>query len=422
MPFETENRNAVVAYLQAGGKGSAPCEKLGVEVEHFVVHASSRRAVSYQEEEGSPGVRDVLGYLARFYPECSYGTDGELLGLASNSASLTLEPAAQLEISIAPFARVADIVQVYQEFRHHVEPYLTQHGYEIVTLGYHPVEKASNLSLIPKQRYHFMDDYFYNLGTHGERMMRASASTQVSVDYADEADAIRKMRIAQTLVPLFAFLTDNIERFEGTVPQKPLSRFFMWRNVDNGRCGQVPGLFRPDFSFEVYADWLLSTCPIFVTRPAAEDPDGPSLRSVVGQTAYQAYGDAVMTQADIEHLLSMFWPDVRFKRFVEIRPADALPTCAMAGYVALIKGIFCNEQALSRIEEACGVRNGIWPLDDASAERAARTIQEEGLQVRMGELTLQEWKDMLFDLARQALCPDEQSYLDDFIEWAERKA
>ena len=92
---------------------------------------------------------------------------------------------------------------------------MQEHGCKLVTLGYHPTEKALDLPLIPKKRYHFMNDYFHSLGTHGERMMRASASTQVSVDYKDEADAIRKMRIAQALVPIIAVLTDNIERFEG---------------------------------------------------------------------------------------------------------------------------------------------------------------------------------------------------------------
>ena len=119
--------------------------------------------------------------------------------------------------------------------------------------------RALELTLIPKQRYRFMNDYFMEIGTRGERMMRASASTQVSVDYRDEADAIRKMRIAQALAPIFASVTDNTAVFEAE-PAPRLARFALWRNVDNDRCGSVPGLFSEGYGFADYADWILRTC------------------------------------------------------------------------------------------------------------------------------------------------------------------
>ena len=269
MSFEEENRSAICAYFAQGVKGNQPCEKLGVEVEHFVVDAATLKAIPYEGEkvairrayegatksisagvsedaaesasegatkgtsagvsehasegasgatfEAAFGVRDILLYLSEFYPREMRGLEGDLIGLANEEASLTLEPAAQLEISIAPYCAIADIVRVYTEFRSHVDSFLRQHKAKLVTLGYHPIEKAHDLSLIPKQRYHFMNDYFHALGTHGERMMRASASTQVSIDYRDEADAIRKMRVAQALVPLIAAFTDNVVKLLGFV-------------------------------------------------------------------------------------------------------------------------------------------------------------------------------------------------------------
>lgn len=426
MSFEGENRQAIIAYFKQGAKGEKPCKKLGVEVEHFVVHAESCKAISYEGEAGAFGVRDILAYLSEFYPQRMRGIEGDLIGLANDEASLTLEPAAQLEISIAPYERIGDIVRVYEQFRLLVDPFLEQHNCKLVTLGYHPVEKALDLSLIPKQRYRFMNEYFRTLGTHGERMMRASASTQVSVDYSDEADAVRKLRVAQALVPILAFLTDNVECFEGEISKKPLSRLFMWRDVDNDRCGQIPCLYDEGFSFATYADWLLSTCPIFVTRASAHNPKSPSLRGVSGLTAAQAYSDALMTSDDIEHLLSMFWPDVRLKRFVEIRPADALPICAVAGYAALIKGIFYSSESLSRIEDAFGVVNGVWPLTSKYTEHAANAIREDGLQAELCGMRLEAWQNLLFETAATALvrmdCQDECCYLDDFKTWIENKA
>lgn len=410
MSYEKENRQALISYFQKGAKGSRISYTLGVEVEHFVVYAHTLRAVPYVAHEGI-GVRDVLAYLAAFYPEKTWGLTGEIIGLSSDDASITLEPAAQIEISIAPYAAIDDIVRIYQDFRQHIDPFLAQHGCVLITQGYHPSERAHDLALIPKQRYRFMDEYFQSLHTHGERMMRASASTQVSVDFVDEADAVRKMRITQALTPVFAAMTDTASVFEGVPVQAPLARLNMWRDVDNARCGSVPGLFDEGFGFAAYADWLLQTCPIFVTRPVAYDPKGQAVRKVFGQTTEQAYADAPMTEEDIEHVISMFWPDVRLKTFVEIRPADSLPLPLVAGYAALIKGLYYSESSLTGLEEALGVFDDVWPLDDCSTDAALAEIRHKGQKALVYGRTVVEWEEMLLETARAALSSEERVFL-----------
>ena len=418
MSYEQENKQALVAYFTEGAKGDKPLGALGVEVEHFVVTAEGEYSVSYAgRSEGEFGVRDVLAHLADAYPQHTYGLEGDLIGLASDEASITLEPAAQLEISIAPYSSISRILRVYNEFRAKVDPFLAEHGGKLVTSGYHPTARALDLTLIPKQRYRFMNDYFKEIGTRGERMMRASASTQVSVDYQDEADAIRKMRIAQALAPIFASVTDNTAVFEAE-PAPRLARFALWRNVDNDRCGSVPGLFNEGYSFADYAEWILRTCPIFITRPSVDDPTGPNLRAVYGQSAYEAYGEAPMTRADIEHVLSMFWPDVRLKNFVEIRPADSLPAPLMAGYAALVKGIFYSQRSLRAIEEAFGVVEGVWPLADDSANQALKSIQEDGAEAVVCGKTLAEWQELIFEIADGALDKEDAAHLHDLVAFA----
>ncbi len=411
MSFEQQNRQAVVAYFNKGAKGGSPLGALGVEVEHFVVTKQDHAPVTYTGGEAGFGVRDVLAHLAQWYPEKTFSREGDLIGLASPLGSITLEPAAQLEISIAPYAQVAEVVRVYAEFRSQVDPFLEEHGCELVTQGYHPTATALSLELIPKQRYRFMNSYFHSIGTHGERMMRASASTQVSVDYRDEADAVRKMRSAQALAPIVSAMTQNTVAFEAK-PAPRMAHLALWRDVDNDRCGSVPGLFKPGFGFEAYAEWVLQTCPIFVTRAEAANPQGPDLRAVYGQTAYQAYGDAPMTEADVEHLLSMFWPDVRLKKFVEIRPADSLPIEVAAGYTALVKGLFYSEESLAAIEKAFGVEDDVWPLGDDSANKALELIQAEGLKANLHGRTLAQWEALLLSLAKNALPAEEQHYLE----------
>ncbi len=419
MAYYEENRQAIISYFQQGSRGDALSQNLGVEIEHFVVRTENNKPVPYRgaSEEGFFGVADLLQNLSALYPKKTYGLEGDLIGLASSEASITLEPAAQIEISIAPYESIETILSVYEAFREQVDPFLARHGCKLVAKGYHPSAKALDLPLIPKKRYQFMNDYFQLIGTHGERMMRASASTQVSVDFKDEADAIRKMRLAQALAPILSLITDNSSVFEGAPTTKPLERFNLWRDVDNDRCGSVPGLFNEGYGFAQYTDWLLGTSPIFVTRPAANDIQGSKLCWVGKTSAAEAYADAPMSESDIEHVLSMFWPDVRLKRFVEIRPADSLPAAQVAGYAALIKGIFYSDEAMDFLEEKLGVKNNQWPFNDETVNHMLEAIRLQGVQAVFAGYAISEWVSMLFETAKSHLSEKDQTFLEQLSGW-----
>lgn len=408
MDFTAQNRQAMIDFILKGSH--EVCDKLGVEVEHFVV-TDKGDDVSYFPRNGQVGVVDVLEHLSQFYPERTVTDDGDLLGLASEDGSITLEPAAQIEISIAPFASIEEIVAAYERFRSRIDPYLEEHGLKLVHGGYHPSRKAFDLTLIPKKRYGFMDAYFTEIGTVGHRMMRGSASTQVSVDFHDEADAVRKMRIANALSPILAVIADGTKVFETEPVTSPIARFDLWRQVDPARCGVVPGLFDEGFGVGSYVDWMLATRPIFVTRAAANDPEGPSLRADGGKTAAELYADAPMSAEDIEHVMSMFWPDVRLKRFVEIRPADSLPEPQMTGYAALVKGIFYSEESLAVIEGLLGVKGDAWSLSAEDIDDAVAAIHEDLFEAQVYGMTLARWIKLLFKLADAALPENEKGYL-----------
>jgi glutamate--cysteine ligase len=285
-----------------------------------------------------------------------------------------------------------------------VDPELARFGARLAASGYHPKERAADLPLIPKERYRIMDEHFARIGTRGIRMMRASASTQVSVDYTSEADAVRKLRVAIALAPVLAAVADNTPVLEGAPVGAPISHLALWRDVDPQRCGQVPGVFEEGFGFGAYADWLLDVPPLFV--PA------PELRETGAAPAAEVWAEPMST-ADIEHLLSMVWPDVRLKRFVEIRPADSLPEPQILGYTALVKGIFYSEASLAAVEKTLGVREGRWPLDERATDRAIEAIRAEGRLAPVHGTALGEWVDLLFGLAADALPRDELHYLDD---------
>jgi glutamate--cysteine ligase len=191
-----ENRDRIVAYFAAGGKGHGADAQggLGVELEHILVHQGSGAAVSYA---GSNGVCELLENLSPLYPDewREEGVpNGSLLGLTDEGHTITLEPGSQVEISAAPMRRVAQVEAEYQLFRSRIDPLLSKMDIEFPMVGFHPTTAARDITLIPKFRYRCMGDYLGAISYLSQGMMRTSSSLQVSIDYADEADAIRKYR------------------------------------------------------------------------------------------------------------------------------------------------------------------------------------------------------------------------------------
>jgi len=322
------NIGKIVQYFKAGEKSDG-CMKAGVEIEHFVLDEKGR---SMHYEELAHMMEEM-----RTKTETPYYEEGYLLGFYNDDYSVTLEPASQLEISIAPQRTIEETEKIYLEFQKKTENYLRDKGYRLVNRGYHPSQKAENLKLIPKKRYEYMNRYFEKTGTMGKNMMRATASVQVSLDYTDEADFVEKYRLACILSPVFAFLTDNSPVFEGKKTEKRMIRTVVWNHTDPARCGMIPQTFEKGFGYRAYAKYLYENPPILVI-----DSEGQAVYTG-NKKAGEIYSEREMTEEEVEHLLSMFFPDVRLKKYIEFRAGDSMELPFALAYVALIKTIFYTE-------------------------------------------------------------------------------
>ena len=232
----------IVEYVRSGMKQTS---NIGVEIEHFITDKNNKSISFY----GENGVGEIFNRLSPFFEMKVYSND-QLVGLSNGNFHLTLEPAAQLEVSIKPCESIDEVKVIYQEFLELLNPVLDEYGYKLVTLGYNPSSKVNELDLIPKKRYEFMDKYFQASGKYGRNMMRGTASTQVSIDYSDEKDCILKLKLANALSPLYALITDNSPVFEGENYDGRMIRTKIWSSVDNSRCGIISGSMEKDFSFE----------------------------------------------------------------------------------------------------------------------------------------------------------------------------
>lgn len=389
-----ENIERIAAYIASGSKQS---QCLGVEFENILVHKADGSPVSY---DGPCGVEQILKRLSATYTEKTCH-DGHVLGLQSGNATITLEPAACLEYSAGPFTTIDQVKDSLEQFHAVLDPILDDFGLEIADLGYHPSARAQELSLIPKKRYEAMSRYLGEIGPYGACMMRGSASLQVSLDYTSEADAIKKLRLVDALAPLLSLLCDNSPIFEKKRASGHMIRTLIWKNYDPARCMVIPHTFDDSFGFYDYAEFAYNQAAII-----APQPDGSW--SYAGSTTFtQLYRDRLMEDADIEHALSMIFPDGRLKRFLEIRPADALPKSYALAYIALLKGVFYNKENLDAMSTSFAKAN----VSEESIAQAKESLMSKGYDGCVYGRRPAEWLDMVFEAAERGLSDEEALYL-----------
>lgn len=357
---------AVVDYFAAHAKPESSL--LGAEMEHFLIHKDSLCSYRYDEPGGQ---REVLEKLNKRGWEILGEEAGNLLGLKKEGTTITLEPGGQIELSIKPCKTVSEIEVIYTGVIGEINEVLDG-GQTLVSIGYHPKSKISDLPLLPKSRYHMMYDYFKDHGRFCHNMMKGTASTQVSIDYADEADFVKKYRVAAFLSPVIANLFDATPIFEGALYEKPNCRIAIWEETDIKRSKLIPGSMNKQFGFEDYAKYLLKIPPILLYSEGHLHFTGNApLEDLIGRYP--------LTKSDLEHLLSMVFPDVRLKQFIEIRMADALPYPYNLSVVSLIKGIFYNEKNLNYFYELSRQYDDSWVLKQNALLTKAHEMLSEDL-------------------------------------------
>ena len=393
--FQQLNRDKLVAYFNNGCKQS---QSLGFELEHILVHRDTNEPVSYSEPGG---VHDILERLAPDYDKII--RDGnDIIGLERPGEAISIEPAGQLEISAGPAHSVLDVEEAYLDFRNRLDPILDEFGLVAPMLGYHPTSKAADLELIPKFRYKCMTKFLGDESPYGICMMRGTASLQISVDYENEADAMRKLRLAEILSPILSLMTDNAPIFDGEESEQRLVRSNVWAGMKQDRVGTIPHSLDANYGFADYADYIMTRGAILV--PDTETEEG--WRFVGNQSFDDIYADREMTQAEIEHALSMVWPDARLKNFVEIRPADALPMEYALAFVVLIQALFYSQRNLDVLEAMLA------NVTEEDVRTAKIELSHNGYGSTIYGRNAAFWADLLIVLASGSIKEDEVNYLE----------
>jgi glutamate--cysteine ligase len=354
-------------YLAAGCK---PAEqfRIGTEHEKFGFRHADLTPPPYLPADGQPGcIRDVLHGLARFGATPIQDGDNTI-GLKHGSASVSLEPAGQLELSGGPLETLhetsAEILAHFEQVRAACEGLDT--GF--APLGFHPTATRESMPWMPKGRYAIMRRYMPLVGSMGLDMMTRTCTVQVNLDFASEEDMRRKLRVSLLLQPLATALFANSPFVEGKPNGLLSNRANVWTDTDNQRAGIPAVMFEDGFGFERYAEWLITHVPMyFVYRDGGYiDVAGESFAAYMAGRV-PALAGVTATLGDFADHVTTAFTDVRLKRFLEMRGSDAGRADMMIAQSALWVGLLYDDAALAAAEGL--LRGALW--DDAMAARAA---------------------------------------------------
>ena len=326
---------AIAGYIESGEK-SVDDFKVGFEVEHFVINADTMETLTYGEEGG---VRDSLEEIEKMGYEASYEGDN-IMGLTADNFAISIEPAAQFEVALDAKKTIDQLHTAYIEVMGKLIPVFDKKNQLLAQVGYQPKTKIEQLPFIPKERYKYMSQYFKDFGGSSPyNMMKGSGSLQVAIDYKDEEDFKKKFFVANAVSTFLYSIFDNAYIFEGEVYPKHNLRQTIWDNCDKKRSGIYDFAFDSDLSYKKYAEKILATDSIFIHK------DGKDIYTA-NIPFEEIFDDEEMNLDTINHALSIVFPDVRVKKYIEVRMPDNVPYPYNFAAVALIKNMFYDKEVL----------------------------------------------------------------------------
>jgi len=326
----------------SGGEKRQENWRIGTEHEKFVYRVDDHRAPSWEEPGG---IRDLLLGLTEFgWRPIEEG--GKVIALSGPDGTVSLEPAGQFELSGAP---LENLHQTCAEAARHLEQCKAvgeRLGLGFLGLGMWPDKTRAELPIMPKGRYAIMLRHMPRVGTLGLDMMLRTCTIQVNLDYASEADMVKKFRVGLALQPVATALFANSPITEGKPNGYKSFRSHIWEDTDPARTGMLPFVFDDGFGYERYCDYALDVPMYFVFRDGQYiDVAGESFRDFLEGKLPQLPGEKPRLSDFTDHLSTAF-PEVRLKSFLEMRGADGGRWSRICALPALWVGLLYSDEAL----------------------------------------------------------------------------
>ena len=385
-----QSRDELVAWIASGCK--APDSfRLGTEHEKFPFYRETLQPVPY---EGKRGIRALLEGMQGLLGWEPIMEGDHPIGLVdvTGGGAISLEPGGQFELSGAPVETLhqthVETIAHLAQLKEIAEP--LKIGF--LGLGASPLWTRAETPAMPKARYRIMANYMPKVGSHGLDMMFRTSTVQVNLDFSSEADMVRKLRVGLALQPVAAALFANSPFLEGRLNGFKSYRSEIWRDTDNQRAGMLPFAFDDGMGFERYVDYALDVPMYFLKRgDTYHDVAGASFRDLLEGRFKPIPGEKAYVSDWANHLGTIF-PEVRLKRYLEMRGADVGPLPIITAFSAFWTGLYYHQPSLDAAweiakdwsaEERQGLRDSVprLGLDATIRNRSVLEIARELLQI-----------------------------------------
>jgi glutamate--cysteine ligase len=381
-----------VEYIEQGCK---PREqwRIGTEHEKFAFDLATLKRLPH---EGPKGIGALLKAMQRFGWQ-PVEEEGKVIALSCGACNITLEPGGQFELSGAPLETIHKTCDEVQTHLKQVKEIGAELGTGMLGMGFDPQSTREEVPWMPKARYKIMREQMKRKGKLGLDMMLRTCTVQVNLDFASEADMVKKLRTSMALQPLATALFADSPFTEGK-PNGFLSyRSHIWTDTDPDRTGMLPFAFAPGMGFERYTDYMLDVPMYFVYRDGHYiDTSGQSFRDFLQGRLPALPGEAPSMGDWVNHLTTAF-PEVRLKRFLEMRGADGGPWDRLCALPALWVGLLYDDQALGASWDM--VKN--WTVEEQAALRAE--VPKLALKAVFRGRKLRDWALEMLAIARAGL-------------------
>ncbi len=375
-----ERRDELVDWIAQGVRQKSQF-RIGTEHEKFAFTLEGHRPVPY---EGQRGIRTLLEGMQHLLGWQPIMEGDNVIGLfdVTGGGAITLEPGGQFELS---GAQVETVHQTSRELMAHlaqVREVAQPLHIGFLGIGMTPSWSRAEMPKMPKGRYRIMTAYMPKVGTLGLDMMYRTCTVQTNLDFCSEADMVKKLRVSIALQPLATALFANSPFTEGK-PNGYLSfRAEIWRDTDKDRTGMLAWAFEDGMGFERWVDYALDV-PMYFVKHGDEyiDVAGRSFRDLMAGKLPGLRG-AGATISDWANHISTIFPEVRLKRYLEMRGADSGTLPNLLALPAFWAGLLYDDVSLDAAWDL------VKPWTAEQRQQLRDAVPKQGLAAMIGGRTL----------------------------------
>ena len=381
-----ERHEQLAEYLASGCKPKEDW-RIGTEHEKFGYLKGTYAPLPY---DGPCSIKAMLEGLRDAHGWAPVYEGDAIIGVTKDGANVSLEPGGQLELSGAPLETIHQTCDEVNDHLRDVKGIADKIGVGFIGLGAAPIWKHEEMPVMPKGRYWLMTSYMDKVGTMGKSMMYRTCTVQVNLDFASEADMVKKLRVALALQPVATALFANSPFFDGKPNGHRSWRSRIWRDLDASRTGMLPFVFEEGMGFERYVQYALDVPMYFVYRDGKYiNALGQSFRDFLKGQLPALPGETPTLSDWADHLTTAF-PEARIKKYMEMRGADGGPWRRLCALPAFWVGLMYDQGAL---DAAWDIAKG-WDHETREALRVAAS--EKALAAEVNGIKMH-------DLAREVL-------------------